>query len=71
VWWCRQQFETLRHDTAHLLRLVEAVNSEGDLLDLTASAEAASETGRALAARQAEALDTVSQELLCSPEIIR
>ena len=39
--------------------------------ELTASSEAAAETGATLATRQADALEAASQELLCSPEITR
>lgn len=38
---------------------------------LAAAAAAAHSSGAALAARQAEALHSVRQELLCSPEIVR
>ena len=51
--------------------MLQRVSSSEDLLELSQSAAAAKQTGATLAARQAEILDSVSQELLCSPEIIR
>lgn len=50
---------------------VDAVDCEQDLAQFTASAAAAVETGKELAARQAAALESTSQDLLCSPDIIR
>eukprot|EP00884_Botryococcus_braunii_P012143 jgi/Botrbrau1/2092/Bobra.0047s0050.1 len=67
----KDQVEKLRHSTGELAGLAEAVDSEADLRDLSVSAETAAETGRALASRQAEALDTLRQDLLSSPEIVR
>ena len=61
----------MKADTAPLLRTAEQIDGEADLAELTASSAAAAETGAALGARQAEALEAASQELLCSPEIIR
>ena len=61
----------MKADTAPLLRSAEQVDGEADLEELTASSEAAAETGATLATRQADALEAASQELLCSPEIFR
>lgn len=61
----------MKADTAPLLRSAELVDGEADLEELTASSEAAAETGATLATRQADALEAASQELLCSPEITR
>lgn len=61
----------MKADTAPLLRSAEQVDGEADLEELTASSEAAAETGATLAMRQADALEAASQELLCSPEITR
>ena len=54
----------MKADTAPLLSSVEVVDGEADLEELTASSEAAVETGATLAARQADALEAASQELL-------
>lgn len=67
----RERVERFRHDTGELQRLTEAVDSEADLAELRESAETAAETGRALASRQEEALDTLREDLLSSPEIVR
>ena len=61
----------MKADTAPLLRSAEQVDGEADLEELTASSEAAAETGATLAMRQADALEAASQELLCSLEITR
>ena len=45
--------------------------SSSDLADLTKSAQAVEARSQELASKQAEALELVSEELLCSPEIIR
>ena len=45
--------------------------SSSDLADLTKSAQAVEERSKELASKQAENLEQVSEELLCSPEIIR
>lgn len=47
------------------------VDPEAGADELAAAAAAAHSSGAALAARQAEALHSVRQELLCSPEIVR
>ena len=51
--------------------LVQHISADEDLAELSASAAAAQQTVEALAARQAAALEVVSQELLASPEILR
>jgi len=61
----------VKSDTAPLLRSAEQIDGEADMEELTASSEAAAETGATLATRQADALEAASQELLCSPEITR
>ena len=61
----------MKADTGPLLSSVEEIDGEGDLEELTASSEAAVETGATLAARQADALEAASQELLCSPDITK
>ena len=61
----------MKHNTDELHRMVQHVSSSEDLAELSQSAAAAKQTGATLAARQAEVLESVSQELLCSPEIIR
>ncbi|KAK9821895.1 hypothetical protein WJX74_010592 [Apatococcus lobatus] len=61
----------VRQDLGNLTRLASQIDGEADLSDLAKSAEAAAETGRVLAEKQAEALENVSQELLHSPEIIK
>ena len=61
----------VKADTAPLLKSVEDTDGEADLEELTASSEAAVETGVTRAARQADALEAASQELLCSPDITR
>ena len=45
--------------------------SSSDLADLTKSAQAVEERSKELASKQAENLEQVSEELLCSPEIVR
>ena len=45
--------------------------SSSDLADLTRSAEAVEDRSKELTSKQAETLEQVSEELLCSPEIIR
>lgn len=45
--------------------------SSSDLADLTRSAEAVEDRSKELASKQAETLEQVAEELLCSPEIIR
>ncbi len=61
----------MKANTAPLLQSAEQIDGEADSEDLTASSEAAAETGATLGARQADALEAASQELLCSPEITR
>ena len=61
----------MKADTAPLLRSAEQIDGEADLEELTASSEAAAETGATLVTRQADALEAASQELLCSPEVTR
>ncbi|KAK9817288.1 hypothetical protein WJX72_012262 [[Myrmecia] bisecta] len=61
----------IKQDVTSLRKLVAQIDSEADLQQLGQAAAAAAETSQALAARQAETLESVSQELLCSPEIIR
>lgn len=67
----RSDLGAVKADTAPLLRVAEQVDGEADLAELTASSASAAETGAALGARQTEALEAASQELLCSPEIVR
>ena len=54
-----------------LRTLMDAIDCDGDLSQFSASAAAAVETGRELAERQLAALEAASQDLLCSPDIIR
>lgn len=68
---CRWGLSAVKADTAPLVRSAEQIDGEADLEELTASSEAAAETGATLATRQADALEAASQELLCSPEITR
>ena len=74
-WWVhapnRAALAGVRQDLGNLTRLASQIDGEADLSDLANSAEAAAETGRVLAEKQAEALENVSQELLHSPEIIK
>ena len=59
-------------DTAESLRAMTGdMVSSSDLADLTRSAEAVEDRSKELASKQAETLQQVSEELLCSPEIIR
>lgn len=59
-------------DKAEGLRAVTGdMVSSSDLADLTRSAEAVEDRSKELASKQAETLEQVSEELLCSPEIIR
>ena len=59
-------------DTVESLRAMTGeMVSSSDLADLTRSAEAVEDRSRELASKQAETLEQVSEELLCSPEIIR
>mmetsp|Transcript_19186 Transcript_19186/g.45774 ORF Transcript_19186/g.45774 Transcript_19186/m.45774 type:complete len:567 (-) Transcript_19186:252-1952(-) len=54
--------------------LAGAVQAEGSALEATRlmeAAERASATGRELASRQAESLESLTSELFCSPEILR
>ncbi|KAL0022087.1 hypothetical protein WJX79_005747 [Trebouxia sp. C0005] len=51
--------------------MVGGMVSSSDLADLTRSAQAVEERSKELASKQAENLEQVSEELLCSPEIIR
>jgi len=59
------------NEEASLREVVAAVDCSQDLRQFTASATAAVETGKELAERQQAALDSASQDLLCSPDIIR
>ena len=68
---CRTSLGPMKHNTEELHSMLQRVSSSEDLLELSQSAAAAKQTGATLAARQAEILNAVSQELLCSPEIIR
>lgn len=58
-------------EQAALPGLLEAVDPAVGAAQLAAAAATAQAASSALAARQAEALEVVSQELLCSPEIVR
>ena len=59
-------------DAADTLRAMTGdMVSSSDLADLTRSAEAVEDRSKELASKQAETLEQVSEELLCSPEIIR
>ena len=71
AWFCRWGLSAVKADTAPILRSAEQIDGEADLEELTASSEAAAETGATLATRQADALEAASQELLCSPEVTR
>ena len=51
--------------------MIGGMVSSSDLADLTKSAQAVEERSKELASKQAENLEQVSEELLCSPEIIR
>lgn len=51
--------------------MVDGVDPHAGADPLEAAAEAARSSSAALAARQADSLSTVRQELLCSPEIMR
>ena len=61
----------LKHNTEELHSMLQRVSSSEDLLELSSLQLLPSRQGQPLAARQAEILESVSQELLCSPEIIR
>jgi hypothetical protein len=51
--------------------LASGIDADADQAGLISAADAAASAWEALAARQAEAVECVSQELLCSPEITR
>ena len=51
--------------------LVVDIDCDADLAQFSASAAAAVDTGKELAKRQEAALESASQDLLCSPDIIR
>ena len=51
--------------------MIGGMVSSSDLADLTKSAQAVEERSKELASKQAENLEQVSEELLCSPDIIR
>ena len=67
----RAGLAAVRADTSSLRSAKDVAECEGDLAGLVADADTAVATGADLAVRQAEALESASQELLCSPEIIR
>lgn len=50
---------------------MDKVDCHEDLRHFSASAAAALGTGKQLAERQEQSLDAASQDLLCSPDIIR
>lgn len=54
-----------------LREVVDKVDCKQDLSHFQASASAAVSTSKELAERQQQALDAASQDLLCSPDIIR
>lgn len=68
---CRRGLIPGDSDTHELEALVAAVDAEGDMRSLRGSAAAAARTSTRLAARQSDALEEVTSELLCSPEIVR
>ena len=61
----------VHHAAAALREALQRVDGEADLDELQRAAGAAAATGQQLAHRQADTFDAVSQELLCSPEIVR
>ena len=68
---CRGELGPDSDEEQALRSLMDAIDCDSDLSQFSASAAAAVETGRELAERQLAALESASQDLLCSPDIIR
>ena len=68
---CRLQLLGVKDGVESLRSMTGDIVSSSDLADLTKSAQAVEARSQELASKQAEALELVSEELLCSPEIIR
>ena len=71
IWCNRLQLSAAKESTESLRAMTGDMVSSSDLADLTRSAEAVEERSTELASKQAETLEQVAEELLCSPEIIR
>ena len=71
IWCNRLQLSAAKESTESLRAMTGDMVSSSDLADLTRSAEAVEERSKELASKQAETLEQVAEELLCSPEIIR
>lgn len=67
----RLQLSAAKNSAESLRGMSGDMVSSSDLADLTRSAEAVEERSKELASKQAETLEQVSEELLCSPEIVR
>ena len=67
----RMQLSSIKDTVEGLRAMTGDMVSSSDLADLTHSAEAVEDRSKELASKQAETLEQVSEELLCSPEIIR
>ncbi|KAL3135857.1 hypothetical protein ABBQ32_007413 [Trebouxia sp. C0010 RCD-2024] len=67
----RLQLSAAKETAEGLRAMTGDMVSSSDLADLTRSAEAVEERSKELASKQAETLEQVAEELLCSPEIIR
>ena len=68
---CRLQLVGAKDSVESLRSMAGDMVSSSDLADLTKSAQAVEERSQELASKQAENLEQVSEELLCSPEIVR
>lgn len=71
VFLCRSSLSLDPKEEAGLRETVERLDSQQDLREFSASAASALSTSKELAERQQQALEAGSQDLLCSPDIIR
>ncbi len=68
---CRGNLGPDPKEESSLREVLDKVDCKQDLSHFQASASAAVSTSKELAERQEQALEAASQELLCSPDIIR
>ena len=67
----RLQLHGSKDDVERLRGMIGDIEGSPDLADLSRSAQAVEARSQELAGKQADNLQRVSQELLCSPEIVR
>ena len=68
---CRLQLLSAKDGVESLRGMTGDIISSSDLAELTRSAQAVEARSQELASKQAQSLEQVSEELLCSPEIVR